>query len=136
MAPIENAQNPEVIWDSVKDYCEDIITVKDINLNYIACNQAFLNLVQKTEDESIGKKTEDIVPSDVAMSIDKKTQELLTKGGSQTFIISFIDKDGIERKIKDTVTLVIKNGIKTGEITTPVTKAIIIPKLMLSIFFL
>ena len=114
MAPIENAQNPEVIWDSVKDYCEDIITVRDANLNYIACNKAFLNLINKEESEVIGKSVYQLLPEENAKVIDTNTKMVLQDGGSRTFIFEIGGNLENKKIIRQTSTLVKKNGVITG----------------------
>ena len=37
----------EYLLDAVLEYCEDIVTVKDLNLKYLAYNKALLKFIMK-----------------------------------------------------------------------------------------
>ena len=52
-----NTENKEYLLNAVLEYCEDIVTVKDLSLRYVAYNKAFFNLANGKQGESfIGRK--------------------------------------------------------------------------------
>lgn len=54
--------NSNILLNSILENCLDIITVKDLNGKFVACNKAFLDLINiKTEDVVIGRHFLDIL---------------------------------------------------------------------------
>ena len=50
-------EGKEHLLDAIFEYCEDIITVKDLDLKYIAYNKAFIKSIVKGNEKTqiIGK---------------------------------------------------------------------------------
>ena len=67
-----NTENKEYLLNAVLEYCEDIVTVKDLSLKYVAYNKAFLNLVNGKQGESfIGRKLCEFLPLDCVEVLEK-----------------------------------------------------------------
>ena len=56
----------EHLLDAIFEYCEDIITVKDLDLKYIAYNKAFLRSIIEGDEKTpiIGKSVDEVFPND------------------------------------------------------------------------
>lgn len=67
--------------------------IKDSSLNYICCNEAFLDLLEVTEDMVIGKRNLDIDST----YIDKIDRELIEQGGAIEYEALITSKLGKER---------------------------------------
>ena len=48
-----NTKSKEHLLNAVLEYCEDIVTVKDLSLRYLACNKAFCKLIGYKDDKNI-----------------------------------------------------------------------------------
>ena len=56
-----NIQNKDFLFISILEYCDDLITIKDVNLKYIACNKAFLKHIGAEKDsEIVGKSVYEV----------------------------------------------------------------------------
>ena len=69
-------QTDNLIINSVVNSTDDLISYKDINLNYIGCNKAFENFIGRTKEEIIGKCDFDL--------FDKKQATLFRNKDNQT----------------------------------------------------
>lgn len=69
----------EHLLDAVFEYCEDIITVKDLNLRYVAYNKAFLKHIGIEDGNKIlGKTVQEVVPQsgcDIILQNVKKSYD-------------------------------------------------------------
>ena len=104
----------EHLLDAVFEYCEDIITVKDLNLRYVAYNKAFLKHIGIEDGNSvIGKTVQEIVPKSASDVIVENVKKVITelKPCSYTFVLN---KDGCNKYVKQTATPVIRNGVLTN----------------------
>ena len=106
-----NTKSKEHLLNAVLEYCEDIVTVKDLSLRYMAYNKAFCNLIGRKDDENIlGKKLRYVIPFNCVDILEEcskkviKTQEIQ----SITFVYSH------NKIIKQTVTPIIENGVMKG----------------------
>ncbi len=102
--------NSDILLNSILENCLDIITIKDLNGNYIACNKAFLNLVNISSDEDvIGKHILDVLTYDSKDFIFEQFKSVLKTGEacSGTFVLK--DKH-INKIINQTSTPILKNG--------------------------
>jgi PAS domain S-box-containing protein len=71
-----------------------MVFFKDLNLNYLIVNQAFLNFVQHYEVEVIGKKANEIIPGyDNANQNQKIEKEVIEKGKHVYNIIEEISRN-------------------------------------------
>lgn len=112
-----DVKSKEHLLDAVLEYCKDIVTVKDLNLNYVAYNKAFLGLVGEDKKGLIvGNSIENLLPPDCVDIIVDKSLKAITSFESQTFIFKFVSF-GIRKVIKQTITPIIKNGIVEGVLT-------------------
>lgn len=104
----------EHLLDAVFEYCEDIITVKDLNLRYVAYNKAFLKHIGIEDGNKIlGKTVQEIVPKSGCDVILRNVEKVITelKPCSYTFVLN---KDGDCKYVKQTATPVFRNGILTN----------------------
>ena len=102
--------NSDILLNSILENCLDIITIKDLNGNYIACNKAFLNVVDiATEEEVIGKHLLDVLNYDSKNLIMNHFNEVLRTGEacSCTFTLK---NERINKIINQTSTPILQNG--------------------------
>lgn len=106
----------EHLLDAIFEYCEDIITVKDLDLKYIAYNKAFLKSIIEGDEKTpiIGKSVDEVFPNNecaqvVINNVQKAISEL------ETNCYTFRHKiHGINKIIKQTTTPIIREGIVCG----------------------
>lgn len=104
----------EYLLDAVFEHCEDIITVKDLNLKYVAYNKAFLKHIGIDDGNAvIGKTVQEIIPKSACDVIEENVRKVITelKPCTYTFVLN---KDGGRKYVKQTATPVIRNGILTN----------------------
>ena len=104
----------EHLLDAVFEYCEDIITVKDLNLRYVAYNKAFLKHIGIDDGNKIlGKTVQEIVPASGCDVILQHVKQVMTelKPCSYTFVL---EKDGYSKYVKQTATPIIRKGVLTN----------------------
>ena len=61
------------------------IFYKDRNLRYVGCNRAFEELLDMPQEQIVGKTVYDIAGESVAKTYDEHDQELIKRGGNQTY---------------------------------------------------
>ena len=106
----------EHLLDAIFEYCEDIITVKDLDLKYIAYNKAFLRSIIEGDEKTpiIGKSIDEVFPNDgcaqvVINNVQKAISEL------ETNCYTFRHKiHGVNKIIKQTTTPIVREGIVCG----------------------
>lgn len=114
----------EYLLDAVLEYCEDIVTVKDLNLKYLAYNKALLKLIRKdTSFNAIGKSVFEVLSKENAEAMAEHVKKVLETLQTQTCMLS-VKNDVENRIIKQTTTPIIQNGIVKGilSVSTDVTK--------------
>lgn len=109
-------EGKEHLLDAIFEYCEDIITVKDLDLKYIAYNKAFLKSIIEGDEKTpiIGKSVDEVFPNDecaqvVINNVQKAISEL------ETNCYTFRHKiHGVNKIIKQTTTPIVRDGIVCG----------------------
>ena len=109
-------EGKEHLLDAIFEYCEDIITVKDLDLKYIAYNKAFLRSIIEGDEKTpiIGKSVDEVFPNDecsqvVINNAQKAISEL------ETNCYTFRHKiHGVNKIIKQTTTPIVRDGIVFG----------------------
>lgn len=110
-----NLEAKEHLLDAVLEYCEDIVTVKDMNLHYIAYNKAFRRIIGASDDFTImGKSVNEILDKESAETITKQSYKTISTLEIQTCM--FLLKP-TNRIIKQTITPIVKNGSLEGLLT-------------------
>ena len=106
----------EHLLDAIFEYCEDIITVKDLDLKYIAYNKAFLRSIIEGDEKTpiIGKSVDEVFPNDgcaqvVINNVQKAISELETNCYTFRYKIP-----GFNKIIKQPTTPIIREGIVCG----------------------
>ena len=118
-----NTENREHLLNAVLEYCEDIVTVKDLSLRYVAYNKAFFNLVNGKQGESfIGRKLCETLPFSCVEVLEKCTKKVIQTQEIQT-VTFVLSHDNVNKIIKQTATPIVKNGKLEGilAISTDVT---------------
>ena len=111
-----NIEGKEHLLDAIFEYCEDIITVKDLDLKYIAYNKAFLKSIIEGDEKTpiIGKSIDEVFPNNesaqvVTNNVQKAISEL------ETNCYTFRHKiHGVNKIIKQTTTPIVRDGIVCG----------------------
>lgn len=109
-------EGKEHLLDAIFEYCEDIITVKDLDLKYIAYNKAFLKSIIEGDKKTpiIGKSIDEVFPNNesaqvVTNNVQKAISEL------ETNCYTFRHKiHGVNKIIKQTTTPIVRDGIVCG----------------------
>ena len=120
-------EGKEHLLDAIFEYCEDIITVKDLDLKYIAYNKAFLKSIIEGDEKTpiIGKSIDEVFPNNesaqvVTNNVQKAISEL------ETNCYTFRHKiHGVNKIIKQTTTPIVRDGIVCGvlSVSRDVTRA-------------
>lgn len=111
----------EYLSKAILEYCENIITIKDLNLKYLAYNKAFLNIIGKNANfNAIGKSIFEVLSPKYAKAMEKQAKQVLKTLKTTTSLLEI--NDG--RIIKQTSTPIIQNNIVKGilSISTDVTE--------------
>ena len=109
-------EGKEHLLDAIFEFCEDIITVKDLDLKYIAYNKAFIKSIVKGNEKTpiIGKSVDEVFPNNecaqvVINNVQKAISEL------ETNCYTFRHKiHGVNKIIKQTTTPIVREGIVCG----------------------
>lgn len=110
-----NLEAKEHLLDAVLEYCEDIVTVKDMNLHYIAYNKAFRKIIGASDDFTImGKSVNEILDNESAEIITRQSYKAISTQEIQTCMILL---KRTNRIIKQTITPIVKNGNIEGLLT-------------------
>lgn len=76
------------------------IFIKDAELRYVICNQAFYKFLKATPNQIIGRTTFDVAPGEQAEVFHKADLELLNKQGAQTYRTQVKDFDGVQHFVE------------------------------------
>ena len=109
-------EGKEHLLDAIFEYCEDIITVKDLDLKYIAYNKAFLRSIIEGDEKTqiIGKSVDEVFPNDeCAQVVINNAQKAISE--LETNCYTFRHKiHGVNKIIKQTTTPIVRDGIVFG----------------------
>ena len=106
--------NESFLWDVIDNYCEDIITIKDKDLKFVAWNNAFSNLLNREDSEIRGYDIYDIYPFKTAVEAEVLFKDLLRNGGSKSVTVEVLRADGHRRLLRQIATPIVKEGVVTG----------------------
>lgn len=106
-------EGKEHLLDAIFEYCEDIITVKDLDLKYIAYNKAFLRSIIEGNEKTpiIGKSVDEVFPNnECAQVVINNVQRAISE--LETNCYTFRHKiHGVNKIIKQTTTPIVRDGI-------------------------
>ncbi len=109
-------EGKEHLLDAIFEYCEDIITVKDLDLKYIAYNKAFMKSIVKGNEKTqiIGRSVDEVFPNEECVQVViNNTQKAISD--LETNCYTFRHKiHGVNKIIKQTTTPIIREGIICG----------------------
>lgn len=105
-----NIQNKDFLLNSILEYCDDLITIKDVNLKYIACNKAFLKHIGAEKDsEIVGKSVYEVFSPINAEILTNKILDVINSGNTKTYVFK-IDVKGKPIIVKQISSPIIKDG--------------------------
>lgn len=111
-----NIEGKEHLLDAIFEYCEDIITVKDLDLKYIAYNKAFVRSIIEGDEKTpiIGKSVDEVFPNnECAQVVINNAQKAISE--LETNCYTFRNKiHGVNKIIKQTTTPIVRDGIVCG----------------------
>ena len=109
-------EGKEHLLDAIFEYCEDIITVKDLDLKYIAYNKAFVRSIIEGDEKTpiIGKSIDEVFPNnECAQVVINNAQKAISE--LETNCYTFRHKiHGVNKIIKQTTTPIVRDGIVCG----------------------
>lgn len=99
-----------ILLNGLMDYCEEIITIKDLNYKYLTCNNAFLKHFNLTSQaQIIGKTVFEMLQADNADCIKKNIDKAIKSKKPQSYIFKVLMVDG-SKIVHQTSTPLIKDG--------------------------
>ena len=105
-----NSEGKEHLVEAVLEYCEDIVTVKDLNLNYVAYNKAFLKILGVDDDaQVVGHSVYEVLPRGCVEAVADNSKKAIDNLKSYTFTY-VLERPCLSKIIKQTITPIIKNG--------------------------
>ncbi len=109
-------EGKEHLLDAIFEYCEDIITVKDLDLNYIAYNKAFLRSVIEGDENTqiIGKSVYELFQDlGSAKIVINNAQKAISE--LETNCYTFRHRiHGVNKIMKQTTTPIVRDGVVRG----------------------
>ena len=79
-----------ILLNGLMDYCEEIITIKDLNYKYLTCNNAFLKHFNLTSQaQVIGKTVFEMLQADNADCIKKNIDKAIKSKKPQSYMVLF-----------------------------------------------
>ncbi len=109
-------EGKEHLLDAIFEYCEDIITVKDLDLKYIAYNKAFLKSIIEGDEKTpiIGKSVDEVFPNgECAQVVINNVQKAISELETNCYTFRY-KIHGVNKIIKQTTTPIIREGIVCG----------------------
>lgn len=106
----------EHLLDAIFEYCEDIITVKDLDLKYIAYNKAFLRAIIEGDEKTpiIGKSVDEVFPNgECAQVVINNVQKAISELETNCYTFRY-KIHGVNKIIKQTTTPIVREGIVCG----------------------
>ena len=101
-------QNYKHLLNTVVDCCDDLITLKDTNFNYISSNKSFWQTFGfDNETEIINKSIKDILPPDTLFIIWRYLKRVKESGEAQTYTYKICNGEKI---VRETSTPIFENG--------------------------
>lgn len=110
----------DILFEYIMENCQDIISVKDLNYNYVICNKAFLkHLKLQHESEVLGKNITEILPKESKDIIISNLEKIIQNREPVTF--TYKQRKNI---IKQTALPIIENCEITGilSVSTDITR--------------
>lgn len=102
--------NFNILFNSIMDNCLDIITVKDLDGRYLACNRAFLDIIGvESEEYIIGKCVDEILSYKNRKPVIDALNVVLKTGKPQSFTFE-IKTSKFNKIIQQTSTPIVENG--------------------------
>ena len=102
--------NSNILLESILENCLDIITVKDLNGRYIACNKAFLNITGiDSEEKIIGRRIGEVLPFEGKKYVIENLEKVLQTGIPQSYTFH-VCTDRTNKIINQTSTPIVENG--------------------------
>ncbi len=105
-----NITNKDYLLDSILEYCDDLITIKNLDLEYVACNKAFLEHTgANCEAQIINKTIFDIFPPESADIIAQNINQVIKDLTPKTYIFQ-VTTNNSRKIVKQTSTPILRDG--------------------------
>ena len=102
----------EVLLNSILENCQDIITVVDLNFNYINCNRAFLKLMKFIHESNVrGRNIKEILPCEAYETVAKNLAIMLDTREPVEYTFNINNKRQVLSQLS---TPIVENGEITG----------------------
>ena len=114
MPDLEEVNPNLTLQNAIMNNCEEMVSVKDLNLKYVACNKAFLDMFNLNNENQVkNKRIEEILNSQNCRIIENHSKLMKTKLESNSFIIT-LEKENATRIIKITTYPIFDNNTLSG----------------------
>lgn len=114
MPDLEEVNPNLTLQNAIMNNCNEMVTVKNLDLKYVACNKAFLDMFNlDNENQVINKRIEQILNSQNCRIIENYSKLMKTKLESNSFIIT-LEKQNSIRIIKITTYPIFDEGKLSG----------------------
>ena len=128
MEYIEYLKSNNLLLSSVINLIDDLIFYKDKDLKYIGCNTAFLNFINKSAEDLIGKDDFEIFDYDLAKLFRYNDKLMLAQGKVRTneeFIILSESKNKIDTiKLAEKLRITVANKTLMSDINITISLGI------------
>ena len=104
--------NSQVLVEAIMDNCDDIISLKDLDCRFIACNKAFLGLLNVTKAQVIDKHISEVFLPVTSELIYKHFQETLITKEQSSFVFE-VNGNNYNKIIRQTNIPIVENGVIT-----------------------
>lgn len=114
MPDLEEVNPNLTLQNAIMNNCEEMVSVKDLDLKYVACNKAFLDMFNLNNENQVkNKRIEEILNSQNCRIIENYSKLMKTKLESNSFIIT-LEKQNSIRIIKMTTYPIFDNNVLSG----------------------
>ena len=114
MHSIANLFSLNSLKDLIIENCEEIVTIKDIDLRYVSCNKAFLRLLGlKDKVNVIDKRISEIFDDKNSKIINRNCEIIKQTMDSKSFVFE-MEKDFCSKMIEITSYPILKDGVMKG----------------------
>jgi len=103
-----------ILLNSIMDYCQDIITVKDLNYNYLICNRAFLKFMHFFHESNVvGQNIKNVLPFESYDAVRNSLEAVILKREPVQYTFK-INRSNEDKVISELSIPIVENGEITG----------------------
>lgn len=106
-----NLVGKEYLLTAVLKHCQDVVTIKDLKLRYLAYNDSFLRVLGLDENCSLaGKSIYEILSPESCQIIEQNLRQVISTLETRSYTFS-LQVQGINRVFKQTSTPIVHDGV-------------------------